>query len=561
MTATAAGGAWAWTPRPPAAPAVRTCQDRQVSRELRIEADQLRDLRSVTDASLAHLPLEELLDELLTRVVEVVSVDTAVILLLDDDEQMLVARAAKGLEEEVRQGVRIPVRKGFAGRVAASAQPVRIDDLEHADVLNPLLREKGLRSLLGVPLMVEGRVIGVLHVGSLQQRQFTDHDVEVLQSAGDRAALSILGRLGERERGLADAMQRSLIPRLPELPGLILDARYLPAAAARLGGDWYDAFLLPGGRLGVAIGDVAGRGFQAAALMGQLRSGLRACAMGTSTTAEAAERLSYLLRDLEPGRHATLLYMALDPNRGLIEMTTAGHLPPLVVGPDGGCAFVELEHAVPLGAVRHPRYDCVEVTIEPGSALVLYTDGIVERPGEALDAGLERLRETVDELDGGSTSLCEGIVEALLPEGTSRDDAAVLVLRTMLLSNPLELSFPADMDAIPVLRRVLARWLDEAKASSMEIDELSLACSEACANAIEHAYAPGPATLEVTAMLSADREVTLRVRDFGSWREPRGKNRGRGKVLMEGLTDRLEIDTAADGTTVRLIRRLEAESG
>ena len=304
----------------------------------RIEADQLRDLRSVTDSALAYLPLEELLEELLNRVVDIVAVDTAVILLLDEDKQMLVARAAKGLEEEVGRGVRIPVRKGFAGRVAATAQPVRIEDLEHADVLNPLLREKGLRSLLGVPLMVEGRVIGVLHVGSLLQRVFTDDDVEVLQSAGDRAALSIQGRLAERERGLADAMQRSLIPLLPELPGLTLEARYLPAAAARLGGDWYDAFLLPGGRLGVAIGDVSGRGFQAAALMGQLRSGLRACAMGTSSPAEAAERLSYLLRELEPGRNATLLYLVLDPHRGVIEVTTAGHPPPLVIGPDGRCS-------------------------------------------------------------------------------------------------------------------------------------------------------------------------------------------------------------------------------
>ena len=527
----------------------------------RIEADQLRDLRSVTDSALAYLPLEELLEELLNRVVDIVSVDTAVILLLDEDGQTLVARAAKGLEEEVRQGVRIPVRKGFAGRVAATAQPVRIEDLEHVDVLNPLLREKGLKSLLGVPLMVEGRVIGVLHVGSLRQRVFTDDDVEVLQSAGDRAALSIQGRLAERERGLADAMQRSLIPQLPELPGLTLEARYLPAAAARLGGDWYDAFLLPGGRLGVAIGDVSGRGFQAAALMGQLRSGLRACAMGTSSPAEAAERLSYLLRELEPGRNATLLYLALDPHRGVIEVTTAGHPPPLVIGADGRCSYVELVSAVPLGAVRHPRYAQVEMTLEPGACLVLFTDGMVERPGEPLDEGLRRLRETVGTLNGDSASLCEGIVEAMLPEGTSRDDAAVLVLRTMPLSNPLELSFPADIETIPVLRRVLGRWLDDAEASGMEIDELSLACSEACANAIEHAYAPGPATLEVSATLAPDREVTILVRDFGTWREPRGENRGRGKVLMEGLTDRLEIDAGAGGTSVRLIRRLQGEPG
>jgi len=178
----------------------------------RVAADRLRDLESVTDAALAYLPLEQLLNELLTRVVEIVEADTAAILLLDDEGRTLVARAAKGLEEEVERGVRVPVRAGFAGRIAATRQPVVIENVEQADIHNPLLREKGLKSLLGVPLMVEGSVIGVLHVGSLRRRLFTDREVDVLQRAGDRAALAINGRLTEQERGLADALQRSLIP-------------------------------------------------------------------------------------------------------------------------------------------------------------------------------------------------------------------------------------------------------------------------------------------------------------------------------------------------------------
>ena len=160
-------------------------------------------------------------------------------------------------------------------------EPVRIADVATADIANPILRERGLKSLLGVPLLVEGRVIGVLHVGTLQQRDFTDDDARVLQLAGDRAALAIYGRLTERERGLADALQRSLMPALPKVPGMRLAGRYLPAAGGPLGGDWYDAFPLPGGQLGLTIGDVVGRGFNAAALMGQLRSGLRAYATQT----------------------------------------------------------------------------------------------------------------------------------------------------------------------------------------------------------------------------------------------------------------------------------------
>ena len=268
----------------------------------RLAADRLRDLQSITDAALAYLPLETLLSELLTRVIEILGVDTAAILLLEDDDTTLVPRAAKGLEEEVERGVRIPVGRGFAGRIAATRRPVRILNLAEAQVVNPILREKGLCSMLGVPLLVEGNVVGVLHVGTLRERAFDDEDEELLQRAADRAALAIVSRLTEQERGLADALQRSLLPRLPQLPAVALAGRYLPAAAARLGGDWFDAFSLPDGRLALAIGDVVGHGFHAAAIMGQLRSGLRAYALGGMSPAVVLERLSGLLRQIEPGR-------------------------------------------------------------------------------------------------------------------------------------------------------------------------------------------------------------------------------------------------------------------
>ena len=227
--------------------------------------------------------------------------DTSAILLLEDDDATLMPRAAKGLEEEVERGVRIPVGRGFAGRVAATRRPVRILNVSEADIYNPILREKGLESLLGVPLVVQGAVVGVLHVGTLTERAFDEDDEELLQRAADRAALAIFSRLTERERGLADALQRSLMPRLPVCRRCLLAGRYLPAAAARLGGDWYDAFELPDGRLGMAIGDVVGRGFHAAAIMGQLRSGLRAYALDGMRPGEVLARLSRLLRQLEPG--------------------------------------------------------------------------------------------------------------------------------------------------------------------------------------------------------------------------------------------------------------------
>ena len=164
-------------------------------------SEHVRRLQSVTDAALAHLRLDELLAALLERTRQILEVDTCAILLLDEETNELVARAALGIEEEVDQGVRVPVGGGFAGRIAAEKRPVILDDVDHAHVLNPLLREKGIKSMLGVPLVVEGEVRGVLHVGSLHFRAFDETEVELLQLVADRAALAIEhARLFEAER-------------------------------------------------------------------------------------------------------------------------------------------------------------------------------------------------------------------------------------------------------------------------------------------------------------------------------------------------------------------------
>ena len=523
------------------------------------ESDQLRDLQSITDAALAYLPLDALLNELLTRVVEILSVDTAAILLIEDDDTTLAARAAKGLEEEVERGVRIPVGRGFAGRIAATRRPVRILDVSKAEIFNPILREKGLQSLLGVPLVVEGSVIGVLHVGTLTTRAFDDEDEELLQRAADRAALAIYSRLSERERGLADALQRSLLPSLPDVPSVSLAGRYLPAASARLGGDWYDAFQLADGRLGMAIGDVVGHGFHAAAIMGQLRSGLRAYALDGLEPGTVLERVSRLLRQIEPGRTATLVYLVLDAHGGTLSVASAGHPPPLVAPADGEPGFIELPASVPLGAARHPTYESRHLDLDPGTALVLYTDGLVERATESLDAGLERLSQAVREGDEDIERLSDGIVSELLPTGPREDDVALLVARALALATSLSAEFPAEIESIPLMRRMLARWLAEAGATRADIDDLMLAAAEAAANSIEHAYGLQRGIFELCAR-PTDDGVLVSISDQGNWRAPRGTNRGRGLLLMEGLTDAVEVIQGDGGTTVELSRRLGVQA-
>ena len=171
--------------------------------------EHLRALQSIVDAALTHLELDALLDELLVRTRDLLRADTAAILLLDADANELVARAAKGLEEEVEAGIRVPVGRGFAGRIAAERRTVVIDDVDHAEPVNPILRQKRIRSLLGAPLLVRGEVIGVVHVGTLVPRTFTPDDHELLQLVADRAALAIAhGRAYEAERALAERLRR-----------------------------------------------------------------------------------------------------------------------------------------------------------------------------------------------------------------------------------------------------------------------------------------------------------------------------------------------------------------
>jgi signal transduction histidine kinase len=173
--------------------------------------DQLRRLQAVTDAALGSLGLDQLLEALLIRIRDALGADTSAFLLLDESGTELIARAAKGIEEEVERGVRIPVGQGFAGRIAATRTTVAIDDVDHADVLNPILREKGIKSLLGAPLLSEERILGVVHVGTLHHRRFTADDVALLEVVAQRAALAIDRALAYDEVVRLTELQREFI--------------------------------------------------------------------------------------------------------------------------------------------------------------------------------------------------------------------------------------------------------------------------------------------------------------------------------------------------------------
>lgn len=517
--------------------------------------ESLAALHQLTDAALAYLSLEELLATLLERVAAILRSDTVAILLLDENGRQLHARAARGIEEEVEQGVTIPIGKGFAGRIAAERRPIVIDDVDHADILNPILREKGIRSLLGVPLIVEGRVLGVLHVGSLTPRRFTDGESDLLQLAADRAALAIDNATLYEQRRLAESLQRELLPNLRSVPGVDLASRYLPASRDTLGGDWFDAFTLPRGRVAIAVGDVVGHGVAAAAAMAQLRSALRAYAADGSPAADVVERMNRLMWQLGPRAMTTLSYAVIDLEAETLEHVSAGHPPPLQIAPDGTARFLDVTPNVPLAVVPATRFDCTVHPCPAGSVLLLYTDGLVERRRETIDTGLERLRAAVPVPGPSLDPLCQELVAALVP-GVRADDVAMIAVRVPAPPETISGRWPADRAVLVEIRQLMRRWLRRCGAGEEETYDVVVAAQEACANAVEHAYGPGPQSFALACSCVGGR-VRVEVRDDGSWRPPRGRHRGRGLVLMRRLMDEVTVERSDAGTLVVLERTLE----
>jgi phosphoserine phosphatase RsbU/P len=402
-----------------------------------LAADRLRDIESLTDAALSRLDEYALLSALVERVREVLRADTAAVLLLDHSARQLIATAASGIEEEVRQGVRVPLGTGFAGRVAASHEPVILTRVDHTTVRNPLLVDRGIRSLLGVPLLVGGRVIGVLHVGSLSGRPFEQQDAELLQLAADRAALALHSLMSQDDALAAVALQRSLLPTaLPAVPGLGLAARYVAGSGA-VGGDWYDVFVLPDGKLGVVVGDVAGSGLEAAVIMGRMRSALRAYVLETPDPATALRMLDRKIQYFEPNAMATVLYGLYTPGTGDFTVSSAGHLPPILAAPGGRAGLLPLRPDPPIGTADDLQRRSANFFIPPGALLCCYTDGLVERRGQVLDQGMDTLAATLGKLiavsPGATTEpvaedACAEIMRALVGNTAAQDDIAVLVL-------------------------------------------------------------------------------------------------------------------------------------
>jgi anti-sigma regulatory factor (Ser/Thr protein kinase) len=202
-----------------------------------------------------------------------------------------------------------------------------------------------------------------------------------------------------------------------------------------------------------------------------------------------------------------------------------------------------------------PSFEELSAKVDARGTVVLYTDGLVERPGEHIDAGLARLAEVVRSAPPGPEALCEHVLRELVPTGGASDDVALLALENTPLAEHFTIALPTEPEALAAMRSVLRRWLRNVRGSDQEIAEITTACGEAATNAIEHAGAGGDTPFEVEGRLEGD-QVAVLIRDRGVWRPPRGDDQGRGLSLMRALMDSVEVMPGPEGTTVLLRRRL-----
>ncbi|MCO8271867.1 SpoIIE family protein phosphatase [Actinoplanes sp. TRM 88003] len=362
-------------------------------------------------------------------------------------------------------------------------------------------------------------------------------------------------RLYEAEHRIASTLQHSLLPQtLPRVPGAVVASRYLPGSSeAEVGGDWYDVIATPGDQVFLVIGDVVGKGVQAAAGMGQLRNALRAYILEGFDCGEALTRLNRLVDNLGRRQFATVVCVRFDPRQRRLHYSSAGHPPPVLVPPgEAGSFLYSTALGPPIGALSDVEYPTLVTDVPGNSRLLLFTDGLVEDRTTGIDAGLAELVSDAAK----PAEHVEDLLDTLLAKAARRprrDDIALLALEA---TEPREfvLRLPAEPTRLSVLRRRLDDFLTGNDVPEADIFDLTVAVSEAAANAIEHPVDPAEASITVEAAVT-DEAVTVTVRDTGHWKPSEsGGFRGRGLALIGALTE-LSVVRSEAGTAVTLRRR------
>jgi serine phosphatase RsbU (regulator of sigma subunit)/anti-sigma regulatory factor (Ser/Thr protein kinase) len=416
------------------------------------------------------------------------------------------------------------------------------------------------QAFLFVPLVAGRRANAALVISWGGHHRLSRDDRSFVEVLAAQAAQALdRARHFEAEQTIAETLQRSVLPvALPRVEGVQLAARYLPGSAQLdVGGDWFDAISLSDGRLGLVVGDVVGKGVQAAASMAQLRNAIRAFSVDPLKPSSVLARLNRLAEEALDTAFATLVYMVLDPETAVCRLASAGHPPPVVAFPDGRVEFLDGGRGLPLGTGIESKYRQDTYELPAGSTVVLYTDGLVERRGRSIDEGLADLRSAVGGAPKDPDRLLEHVLERVVGGGERGDDIALLAARVLTVApRELDLTVRADLGSMNLVRDALRVWLEGAPMERADAEDVVLATWEACANAIEHAVDPSAGTVSVRAALDESR-IRVSVTDTGAW-APYSveRDRGLGLRLMRALSSSVDVAQHPEGTTVTVEKAL-----
>jgi serine phosphatase RsbU (regulator of sigma subunit)/anti-sigma regulatory factor (Ser/Thr protein kinase) len=415
------------------------------------------------------------------------------------------------------------------------------------------------------PLVVGTERLGAISLTFIEERELEPADLELVDAVVRQVALAVRRvRSFESEHVIAATLQNSLLPpKLPKIAGVELSASYVAGAEGMdIGGDWYDAVSLPNGSVCVAVGDVCGRGLAAAAAMGQLRSAWRALAtLEHMSPAAILDALDRYVDGISGGAFSTLASVRIEPATGRFDFACAGHPPPLVITPGNGASYLPGGRSMPLGVPWQGEREDQRAELPAGATLMLYTDGLIERRGEPIDRGIQRLRDTAAARSEMSGLDDLGQALARLIPAVHDDDVAMLFLRVETTPVQFLRRFSSDPQELAGLRHEMRRWLIARNVEPRWCDDLVLVCGEAASNAIEHGYLDSRGEVEVSMQIDADGVVIAHVRDHGCWRPPGSDPfRGRGLDLMRTLMDSVEVRTGEGGTTVSMSRALAARA-
>ena len=531
----------------------------EAERTARTRADSLHELSSALSGALSP---EDVGRAFLDHALGLVSGGTGALMLADAENRMLV-RAAIGGSGTTR-GLWLPSVPVDGAFVIATAyrrqEPVAAAtraELEERFPGTAANFGEHARAAYARPLVVEGRAIGAFGLIFEHEEELTADDERLLATMARLCAQAYeRAQLYEREHRIALRLQQALLPEeVVSHPAVAIATRYQAGSELmEVGGDWYDTFALEDGRVGVAVGDVVGRGIEAAASMGRLRSAMAALAFEGTTPGDLITRLGRFAAGPGQVEFATTCYAALEPATGVLRYASAGHPPLLVATPSGESRWLDGGRTGPLVSfpTEHETAEAAAV-LEPGSLVLLFSDGLVERRGELLEHGLARLaRVARDSVDLPVETVCDRVLGELgVP--SHGDDVVLVVLRTAVTAQPVfRHAFPARPEELRIARDAARNWLEQHGVLGRRAHDVVLALGEACANAVEHAYRGGTGEVEVEISGTA-ADLLLSVRDRGRWRVPAADgDRGRGTSIMQALASELRVDTTEGGTTVTI---------